>query len=158
MRKGSTVPQDVREKIRSTLLLKGLLPPNNKGKKYRPRSLEHRTKIGENKKGAKCNFWKGGTTGLVRAIKNTLKYKEWRRGVFERDDYTCVFCLTRGSTELAPDHIKPFSEILKERGVKTVEQALACNELWNLDNGRTLCHPCHKTTDTYGWKIYNRKK
>lgn len=26
-----------------------------------------------------------------------------------------------------------------------------------IDNGRTLCHECHKKTDTYGWKLYHSK-
>ena len=30
------------------------------------------------------------------------------------------------------------------------EEALECTELWDLENGRTLCVPCHKLTDTYG--------
>lgn len=27
-----------------------------------------------------------------------------------------------------------------------------------IDNGRTLCERCHKTTDTWGKKVYNYKK
>jgi len=30
------------------------------------------------------------------------------------------------------------------------EEALSCDELWNINNGRTLCIGCHKKTDTYG--------
>jgi len=40
----------------------------------------------------------------------------------------------------------------------SVEEAKDCSELWDTDNGRTLCHPCHKLTDTYGWKLYNKSR
>lgn len=62
------------------------------------------------------------------------RYKKWRTKVLERDSYACVLC---GSKEnLNADHIKPFS-IHKELR-------------FELSNGRTLCVPCHKKTDTYG--------
>lgn len=27
-----------------------------------------------------------------------------------------------------------------------------------IDNGRTLCRECHKTTETFGWNKYNKKQ
>jgi hypothetical protein len=42
-----------------------------------------------------------------------------------------------------------FSEILKEYNVKTLDDAHKCKELWDINNGRTLCINCHKLTDTY---------
>lgn len=38
---------------------------------------------------------------------------------------------------------------MKEYNIKNYNEALLCEELWNINNGRTLCLPCHKTTDTY---------
>lgn len=32
---------------------------------------------------------------------------------------------------------------------KNNEDALMCEEFWNLNNGRTLCKNCHKLTDNY---------
>ena len=38
---------------------------------------------------------------------------------------------------------------MEEYQIKTFEQALNCAELWDINNGRTLCKECHKKTDNY---------
>lgn len=80
------------------------------------------------------NWWKGGITKLNKAIRNSSEYKLWRKAVFERDNYTCRFCKVRGG-ELQADHIKPFALFPELR--------------FAIDNGRSLCKPCHITTETY---------
>lgn len=35
-------------------------------------------------------FWKGGRTSKNAIVRNSTKYKFWRKSVFERDNYTCV--------------------------------------------------------------------
>lgn len=88
------------------------------------------------KKGHKVN-WKGGITPINNLIRNSEEYKLWRKAVFERDNYKCVWCGIRGVT-IHADHIKPFALFPELR--------------FAIDNGRTLCVPCHRTTDTYGKK------
>lgn len=34
--------------------------------------------------------------------------------------------------------------------ITTINEAIDCKELWDVDNGRVLCIPCHKKTDSYG--------
>lgn len=101
--------------------------------------------------------WKGGTSPLRKKIQALNKYRTWRACVFERDDYTCVLCNKRGG-RLNADHIKPFSQIIEEHGITSAKQAKGCAELWDTDNGRTLCIPCHQQTDTYGYKSVRRPK
>jgi hypothetical protein len=111
------------------------------------RSLEWRKKLGDNYRGAKSKFWKGGVSPINELMRKSLEYRLWRKSVFERDDYTCLWCGTRGGkgigrVVLHADHIKPFSLFPELR--------------FAIDNGRTLCVPCHKTTETYGVNI-NKK-
>jgi len=91
-------------------------------------------------------LWKGGITPVNIAIRTSLEYKIWRRGVFERDNYTCVWCGMKGNQTggyLEADHIKPFAYYPELR--------------FALDNGRTLCTKCHRSTDTWGAGIKRRK-
>ena len=92
--------------------------------------------------------WQGGLTSKNEKIRKSLEYKQWRTEVFERDNYTCVECGARSSAEkhvyLHADHIKPFSLYIELR--------------FELSNGRTLCKPCHKLTDTYGKKVLKMQK
>lgn len=102
----------------------------------------------ESKKGANCIFWKGGIVSIKTAIRGCREYKEWRKAVFQRDDYTCKDCGIKGC-ELNADHVKPFAIIYYQNNIQSLEDALNCAEFWNINNGRTLCVPCHKKTDTY---------
>lgn len=106
-------------------------------------------------KGANNPNWKNGQ-GRMKIhllVRNLDKYKEWRFSVFKRDNFICVECHDV-SKEINADHIKRFSDIMIENNITTTEQALECEELWDINNGRTLCVSCHRKTETYG----NRKK
>jgi len=89
--------------------------------------------------------WKGGITPLKIIIWKLLKSKAWRLSIFERDKFTCQMPGCNKTTSvLNAHHIIMFSEILKRR-----EQALNCEELWNINNGITLCEKCHKKIRTH---------
>lgn len=99
--------------------------------------------------GCKHYNWKGGITELNNKIRNCEKYRHWRLSIFKRDFYSCQSCKYHGKN-IHADHIKPFYLIVKENNIKTLEQAIDCEELWSLENGRTLCVSCHKQTGTWG--------
>lgn len=94
------------------------------------------------KKGENASNWKGGVTPINFLIRSSREYKLWRKSVFERDNYTCIWCGDNKGGNLNADHIKPFAHFPELR--------------FAIDNGRTLCVPCHKTTDTFGSRI-NKK-
>ena len=80
-----------------------------------------------------------GLSGAGRGIRYQLmarpEYRKWRKDVFTRDNYTCQDCGLRG-VRLHADHIKPY--------------ALFPELIFVLENGRTLCAPCHYKTPTFG--------
>lgn len=92
---------------------------------------------------------KGGVSAVAALIRGTSPYKNWRTAIYKRDDYTCQQCGVRGG-KLNADHKTPFSVLLRRHKIKTIMEAAACSELWNLDNGKTLCVPCHLKTPTHG--------
>lgn len=81
-----------------------------------------------------------GISSANEKARKSIAYREWRTAVFERDDYTCQECGVRSgngrAVVLNADHITPFSLFPELR--------------FDLDNGRTLCKPCHVATPTYG--------
>lgn len=82
-------------------------------------------------------------------LRNCKEMKEWRESVIYRDHSECQQCKTNKGT-IQVDHIIPFWYILFKNRVSSFEDALNCKELWNTDNGRTLCLNCHRKTETFG--------
>ena len=97
-------------------------------------------------KGKKNWQWKGGITPLTKKIRKCFKYCHWRLDIFKRDNFICQLCGIRGMYLEVDHHPKRFSEILEQYRIKLLEQALACEELWDKNNGRTLCQKCHNKT------------
>ena len=97
-----------------------------------------------------CN-WQGGKTAIRGKVRAMSLYKKWRDFIFRRDGYKCQGCEKVGGT-LHADHIIGFSEILQVWKVKTIEDAISCGDLWDTNNGRTLCLRCHQKTENYLWK------
>ena len=117
----------------------------HKGRKH---SKEHKQKLSEAQKGEKSHCWKGGVTPLTHQIRHSFKYRQWRSDVFTRDNFICQRCGQWGG-KLHAHHIKSFSSILQFYEITTFEEALDCEELWNINNGITLCKNCHKLTNNY---------
>lgn len=137
--------KSLKEKSNLSLIHRG-----NKNSMFGKHSWNYGKKF-PNKSGENNHSWKGEVTPLRKKIRNSFEYRQWRSDVFERDDYTCVMCNKKGG-ELNADHIKSFSSILEEYKLFTIQDAVKCQELWNINNGRTLCISCHKKTPNYGGK------
>jgi hypothetical protein len=136
------------------------------GKKYKTMSLVGRNNISKSLEGRKLGsqayenlskywktgkenrFWKGGITPIKKSIRHLPKYLEWRSKVFERDDYTCQECGKNGCY-LEAHHIKRFSRIIEEYNIRSAVEAEKCSELWDTNNGQTLCSYCHSKTKGY---------
>lgn len=119
-------------------------------KKGRVATPEERAKQVNSLRGEKHYLWNGGSE-LKARIRGSYKYRQWRCDVFQRDNYTCQSCGARGCYLEADHNPKMFSEIIREYTIRSLEEADACEELWNINNGRTLCRPCHDKTKIW-WK------
>ena len=89
--------------------------------------------------------WKGGITPLTKVIRHSFKYRQWRSDIFTRDNFICQECFLE-NCYLEAHHIDKFSNIIERNKIKTLEKALNCEELWNINNGITLCNKCHNKT------------
>lgn len=132
--KGRKHSKDAIEKISQTHLGK-------------PKTQEHRKKISDLKKGSwskeKNPRWKGGITKLVFQIRGCFQYRQWRMDVFTKDSFTCHDCLDNHGRNLQAHHLKFMSDIISDYSITSFEDAITCAELWDINNGITLCKNCH---------------
>lgn len=95
--------------------------------------------------------WRDGMASRRVRLRHSLRYRLWREAVFKRDNHTCVECGARSgngkAVYLEADHIKPWAYFPRLR--------------FKVENGRTLCKPCHKKTPTYkarATKLYAKSR
>lgn len=154
---GKRLPEAQRRKMSNIRILRGL----SKGK--------NNPMYG--KKGKDSPAWKGGISSLQKMIRALPEYSQWRRQIFIRDNWTCQNCGQRCSGCLVAHHdIKSFTELLAEFLQEynqfspyddkdtLVRLAMKYRPFWELDNGITQCEKCHKLTEDFGIKNYNKKK
>jgi len=116
-------------------------------------SIESRIKISIKKRTVP-----GTEIGLAYRIRRNSNYKRWICDVLKRDNYTWQICGRRGG-RLCADHFPvPFSILLFKYKIDSLFKALNNKELWDINNGRTLCEECHRGTDTYGYKFNHVRK
>jgi len=103
-----------------------------------------RIKLGDKLKGKNNPGWKGGINreSLTRKIRHSAIYRLWRDSVYRKANFICQKCYNIG-IGIHAHHIKKMSDILDEYKINTFEQAINCSELWDLNNGITLCYYCH---------------
>lgn len=147
--------QEHKDKIRNTLILKGIKPINCKKESHfkglkrtfknpiqrgknislglsgRKLSLETRKIMSFNRKGEKHWHWKEDRTQLIKSEKKHLDghYREWMLGVKRRDNFKCKIKNRDCNGPLESHHILDWKEYLELRYV--------------INNGITLCHAHH---------------
>ena len=116
-----------------------------KGSKHTEKAKEKVRQSLLNRTGKFARNWQGGKTSIRISLLSLNKYKTWRSKVFERDNWTCQTCSKRGCF-LEAHHIKRVSILMDLYKLKTIQDCLNCKELWNINNGVTLCEDCHNLT------------
>ena len=104
----------------------------------------------ENRVGANSHRWKGGITPIIKRIRHSDRYIQWRQQIFIRDGFACQKCHETGG-DLEVHHIKPFHKIIQEVGkllplFDLYNGAMIYAPLWGINNGTTLCKRCHNKT------------
>jgi hypothetical protein len=128
---------------------KGLIKPNSgsfkKGSKInlgrkRPDNIERNKKVFTGKPSWRKGL--GNKSSENEKIRKSKEFRLWRELVFERDDWTCQKCLTRGGA-LHPHHIENFMDKIEKR--------------FDIDNGITFCKKCHYNFHLqYGYRNNNK--
>lgn len=113
-------------------------------KKYLIKKGEHRGKKTIFKKGdsrvsgPNNSNWKGGITPKNKILRKSSEWKNWRKSVFEKDNYVCQSCGVNND-KLEPHHLFSFKD--------NPEYIF---EVWN---GQTLCRECHvHLHNELGWR------
>ena len=112
---------------------------NRQGMRGRQHSKETKQKMSLARQGSKNANWKGGLTRLVRGIRRSPEFHQWRKAVLRRDNYTCRDCGATG--ELNAHHILSLIDYP--------------DRVFDINNGLTLCAKCHKR---YTWWQRKRRK
>lgn len=150
---GKRLSEEHKKKMVETRKNNGSYVAWNKGKKM---SEEEKIKMnfsglskGRGKRGKSSNLWRGGISLFTDQIRHCFQYRQWRSDVFTRDNWTCQICGLRGG-QLEAHHIISLSFVLRDNKINSLIEAEKCSEIWNINNGQTLCKKCHTLTDNYG--------
>ncbi len=137
--------EEIKNKISKTLKGRfvGESSPNY-GRKHTEEAKAILRELAKKRVGEKAANWKGGIHPIYQKIRNCDKYIEWRFSVFERDKFLCSRCGKKSNGDLNAHHKKAFIQIIKRNKIETIEEAVSCNELWDVENGITLCKRCHQ--------------
>ncbi len=78
--------------------------------------------------------------------------RRWKKAVSKRDKGICQRCGDVKNIEI--HHVVHFRDIINNNNIKTVEEALECKEIWDVENGMILCADCH--ADEHGDLFFMR--
>lgn len=159
-KKGITKTEEHKRKISETFKIKKISSGKNNpfyGQRHSKETRNIISKYRKKENGMNENhpLWDEIITPLIQSIRVSGDYKRWRDSVFLRDNFTCQKCFKRGNGDLNVHHcLKSFSKIIKENNISSLEDAFLCDDLWNINNGITLCKDCHYELH---YKNYKRK-
>lgn len=91
--------------------------------------------------GEKAGGWKGGVTKINKLIRGNERYITWRSDVWKRDNFICSKC--GSNSKLHAHHVILLSKIIVDNNIKTIYDALKCDDVWDISNGITVCEDCH---------------
>jgi 5-methylcytosine-specific restriction endonuclease McrA len=154
------------KKISDTLKRKGIKPPSNLGKHF---TSVHVNKIIESKRkngslyhtkertdkiqsARKIYYDTIGRSSKIRdLIEGTIQYKNWHKLILFRDKFRCIQCGSKINIQV--HHKIPLDHFIRV-GNFDIAWILSFSNLFDINNGETLCKKCHSKTDSYARSNY----
>jgi hypothetical protein len=132
----------------------------NQGKALKGREITWADKISESRVGykvplnerqARSEFSRGssnpaylhGLSPVQLSVRKSMRYRDWRTAVYTRDNFTDQITGEPINGRGNAHHREPFSKIWEDNKIKTFEDAMKCDALWNIDNGVTMKNKTH---------------
>lgn len=133
-------------KLKMHLAHVGKPNPHRVGAKHTPETLAKISAITKARtpRGSDHYAFSHGKAQRHLCDRRTAEYKAWRLAVFTRDKFTCQKCGDAKGGNLRAHHKKPFATHPELRFV--------------VDNGTTLCHPCHELEHYKPDSIRNQRR
>ena len=119
----------IKHKIETKKIISLKLKGKKKTEKHKYNIKKNHVRPMLNRIGEMSGHWKGGLTPQNEIIRGSLRMREWKNRVFEKDNYICQDCGYDKGGILNAHHILSFSLYPEFR--------------FNADNGITLCKECH---------------
>jgi len=139
---GRTLSKETKDKISKA-------KKRNPTRYWKDKKLSEETckKMSKARKGTRLGknnpAWKGGISSYSHRLRTSAKFQEWRKAIFERDNYTCqnpncVYCCNKIGANglLHSHHVIPFAECLSLDWEE---------EIFDVDNGITHCKNFHNS-------------
>lgn len=100
------------------------------------------------------NFTSKSSKSFQWKLRELFEYKEWRKSIFVRDNFTCTKCKIKGCN-LEAHHVIPLKELISKFIFECNHFSIIYNTemllriaskwkpFWEINNGKTLCKTCH---------------
>jgi hypothetical protein len=104
-------------------------------------------------------FWYGNVRynyTIHDMIRKMPECKRWVDGVLNRDNYRDV---VTNEICIYPEahHVIELDDIIKKYNIINMDDARKCKELWDINNGKTLCEKCHHLKTKEDMKFITRE-
>ncbi len=139
--KDFTRPHTDEEKLKTSNSMKEWHRIHQHPKKGKKASEETKRKMSLVRWGSKNANWKGGLTEIVKGIRRSPEFYQWRKAVLERDNHTCQDCEV--TEKIEAHHIRPIIDYPEG--------------IFEIENGLSLCGDCHNR-HTFWQRLKRRKR
>lgn len=100
--------------------------------------MEERIARSEFSRGSRNPAYLHGLSPVQLSVRKSMRYRDWRTAVYTRDGFKDLITGESINGRGNAHHRIPFSKIWEDNNLKTFEDAMNCNALWDINNGVTM--------------------